>query len=60
MFIASNLNLFILKTKTFSGYFIAFIKSTWNFEHFEEKKHEPDNLSISEIIYSEKRGSLNA
>ena len=26
------------KLKTFSQFFIAFLKSTLNFEHFEEKK----------------------
>ena len=26
-----------LKQKTFSGYFIAFLKSTWNGEHFQKK-----------------------
>ena len=38
-----------LKQKTFSGYFIAFLKSTWNGEHFQ-KKGESSSLSISEII----------
>ena len=26
-----------LKQKTFSGFFIAFLKSTWNVEHFQNK-----------------------
>ena len=43
-----------LKQKTFSGFFIAFLKSTWNGEHFQ-KKGESSSLSISEIIDS-KRG----
>ena len=38
-----------LKQKTFSGFFIAFLKSTWHGEHFQ-KKGESSNLSISEII----------
>ena len=40
-----------LKQKTFSGFFIAFLKSTWNAEHFQ-KKGESSSLSISEIIDS--------
>ena len=27
-----------LKQKVFSGFFIAFLKSTWNGEHFQKKK----------------------
>ena len=27
-----------LKQKTFSGFFIAFLKSTWNGEHFQKKR----------------------
>ena len=37
-----------LKQKSFSGFFIAFLKSTWNGEHFQ-KKRESSSLSISEI-----------
>ena len=37
------------KQKTFSRFFIAFLKSTWNGEHFQ-KKGESSGLSISEII----------
>ena len=48
-----------LKQKTFSGFFIAFLKSTWNGEHFE-KKLEPSSLSISEIIDSKRGGYLSA
>ena len=40
-----------LKQKTFSGFFIAFLKCTWNGEHFQ-KKGESSSLSISEIIDS--------
>ena len=48
-----------LKQKTFSGFFIAFPKSTWNGEHFE-KKGEFSSLSISEIIDSKRGGYLSA
>ena len=48
-----------LKQKTFSGFFIAFLKSTWNGEPFL-KKGESSSLSISEIIDSKKGGYLSA
>ena len=48
-----------LKQKTFSEFFIAFLKSTWNGEHFQ-KKGESSNLSISEIIDSKRGGYLSA
>ena len=48
-----------LKQKTFSGFFIAFLKSTWNGEHFQ-KKEESSSLSISEIIDSKRGGYLSA
>ena len=48
-----------LKQKTFSGFFVAFLKSTKNGEHFE-KKGESSSLSISEIIDSKKGGYLSA
>ena len=51
-----------LKQKTFSGFFIAFLKSTWNGEHFQ-KKGESSSLSsssISEIIDSKSGGYLRA
>ena len=48
-----------LKQKTFSGFFIAFLKSTWNGEHFQ-KKGESFSLSISEIIDSKRGGYLSA
>ena len=48
-----------LKQKIFSGFFISFLKSTWNEEHFE-KKGESSSLSISEIIDSKRRGYLSA
>ena len=48
-----------LKQKTFSEFFIAFLKSTWNGEHFH-KKGESSSLSISEIIDSKKGGYFSA
>ena len=48
-----------LKQKTFSGFFIAFLKSTSNGEHFKTKG-EFSSLSISEIIDSKKRSYLSA
>ena len=48
-----------LKQKTFSGFFIAFLKATWNGEHFEIKG-ESSSLSISEIIDSKRGGYLSA
>ena len=47
-----------LKQKTFSGFFIALLKSTWNGEHFQ-KKGESSSLSISEIIDSKRDGYLS-
>ena len=48
-----------LKQKTFSGFFIAFMKSRLNGEHFQ-KKGESSSLSISEIIDSKRGGYLSA
>ena len=48
-----------LKQKIFSGFFIAFLKSTWNGEHFE-KKGESSSLNISEVIDSKRGGYLSA
>ena len=48
-----------LKQKTFSGFFIAFLKSTWNGEHFHQKG-ESSSLSVSEIIDSIRGGYLSA
>ena len=48
-----------LKQKTFSRFFIAFLKSKWNWEHFQ-KKGESSKLSISEIIVSKRAGYLSA
>ena len=47
-----------LKQKTFSWFLIAFLKSTWNGEHFQ-KKGESSSLSISEIIDSKRGGYLS-
>ena len=48
-----------LKQKTFSGFFIAFLKSTLNGEHCH-KKGESSSLSIFEIIDSKRGGYLSA
>ena len=46
------------KQKTFSGFFITFVKCASNLEHFQ-KKDEYLSLIISEIIDAERRGYLN-
>ena len=46
------------KQKIFSGFFIAFLKSALNLEHFQKKDGYP-SLIISEIIDAEIRGYLN-
>ena len=46
------------KQKTFSGFFIAFLKCAWNLEHFEKKEDDP-SLIISEINDAKRRGYLN-
>ena len=46
------------KQKIFSGFFIAFLKCTWNSEHFQKKDEYP-SVIISEIIDAEKRGYFN-
>ena len=48
-----------LKQKSFYSFFISFLKSTWNGEHFQ-KKGESSSLSISEIIDSKTDGYLSA
>ena len=48
-----------LKQKTFSGFFIAFMKSTWNLEQFQ-KNGESSSLSICEIIEAKRDGYLSA
>ena len=46
------------KQKTFSGFFIAFLKCTLNSEHLEEEDEYPSQV-MSRIIDSERRGYLN-
>ena len=46
------------KQKTFSVFFIVFLKCAWNLQHFQ-KKDEYSSLIISEVIDAEKRGYLN-
>ena len=46
------------KQKTFSGFFIAFLKYAWNLEHFQKKDEYP-SVIITEIIDAERRGYLN-
>ena len=46
------------KQKTLSGFFIAFLKSAWNFRRFQKEDEYP-SLIISEIIDAERRGYLN-
>ena len=41
-----------LKQKTFSWFFIAFLKFTWNLEPFQ-KNGEYSSLSISAIVFSQ-------
>ena len=41
------------KQNTFSEFFTAFLKSKWNFEHFD-KKDDADRFCIFEITHSEK------
>ena len=47
-----------LKVKTCSRFFIAFLKSTLNFENLEKKDHS-QSLSITEIINYETGSYLN-
>ena len=46
------------KQKTFSAFFLAFLKCALNLEHFE-KKDEYSSLVISKLIDSERGGYLN-
>ena len=46
------------KQKSFSWFFIAFLKCAWNLENFP-KKDECPSLIISEIIDAESSGYLN-
>ena len=47
-----------LKQKTFSEFFLAFLKCALNFKHFE-KKDEYSGLVISKVIDSKRGGYLN-
>ena len=47
------------KQKTFSGFFIAFLKCTWSLEQFPETDGYP-SLTVSEIIDAERRAYLTA
>ena len=49
---------FSQKQKTFSGFFIAFLKCALNLEHLEKKNEYPSRV-ISRIIDSERGGYLN-
>ena len=46
------------KQKTFSGYFIVFLKCALNLEHLEKEDEDP-SLVISRNIDSERPGYLN-
>ena len=46
------------KQKTFSRFFIAFLKYALNLEHFEKKDEYP-SLVISKVIDSERSDYLN-
>ena len=46
------------KLKTFSEFFMAFLKSTLNLEYFE-RKDQSQSLNITEIIYCERGSYLN-
>ena len=46
------------KQKTFSGFFIAFLKCALNIDHLEKKDEYPSRV-ISRIINSETGGYLN-
>ena len=46
------------KQKTFSLFFIAFLKGAWNLDYFQKKEGYP-SLIISDIIDTEIRGYLN-
>ena len=46
------------KQKTFTEFFIAFLKCAWKLEHFLKKDEYP-SLIISEIIEAERRSYLN-
>ena len=47
------------KQKTFSAFFLAFLKCALNLEHFEKKDEYP-SLVISKVIDSERGSYLNS
>ena len=49
---------YLKNKKTFSWFFITFLKCEWNLEH-SRKKDEYLSVIISEIIDAETRGYLN-
>ena len=49
---------FSQKQKTFSGFFLAFLKCALNLEHFA-KKDEYSSLVFSKVFDSERGGYLN-
>ena len=49
---------YLKKKKTFSGFFLAFLKCALNLEHFE-KKDEYSSLVISKVFVSERGCYLN-
>ena len=50
--------IYLKKKKTFSVFFIPFLKCALNLQHFE-KKDEYASLVISKVIDSERGGYLN-
>ena len=46
------------KEKTYSGFFLAFLKCALNLEHFGQKYEYP-SLIISKVIDSERGGYIN-
>ena len=46
---------YLRNEKIFSQFFVAFLKSRFNFEHFE-KKDEPHRVSIFELTDSQRGG----
>ena len=46
------------KQKTFSWFFIGFLKDAWNLEHFQKRDEYP-SLIFSEIIDAKKRDYVN-
>ena len=49
---------YLQNKKTFSEFFIKFLKCAWNLEYFQKIDEYP-SLIISEIIEAERRGYLN-